>query len=149
MNRPHLTQSLRNAGFVLFDSSYSAERNLEGRTRYYSADTRRFHGSREVFNRAFAYGLILGTIESYAVDYEKTRRAFRPMFFDLDGWVIGERRALEDGFRTKAQAVKEFWRVVDTLDTEQITRDMLARLAKRSIESASSYLAILASEVTL
>lgn len=140
-------QKVRAAGFDLFDTERSgsaatrAEFNLRGRTHYYEPDTRRFHGSRCLMVRAFGQGLILGTLESTAADFEKTRRVFRPVFFNLNGETI-ERPGLDDSYKTRAAAEREFWRISNTLDCEAVTREMLRSMAKRAATNAAAYLSI-------
>lgn len=138
MDRKEFARVIRAAGFTLFDPDYSAERNLEGRTHYFSANSRRFHGSREVFRRALFDGLILGAIESYSADPDRTRRLFRPVFFDLDGNAFS-RCSLEHGLKTKRAAEIEFWRIVGTIDSVGITRDLLQRKTRRAAESIAEY----------
>ena len=110
------------------DATSCAERNLDGRTHYVSADTRRFHKSRISKAVALDNGLIFGIVESCAANYENTRRVYRPVFFDLDGHVIA-RPDLDASPRTGAAAVKLFWKMANELDAVAVTRAMLERRA--------------------
>ena len=110
------------------DATTCAERNLEGRTHYVDATTRRFHKSRISKAVSLDNGLIFGIVESCAADYENTRRVYRPVFFDLDGHVIAG-PDLDASPKSGATAVKLFWKMAGELDAMAITRAMLERRA--------------------
>jgi len=111
------------------DPKYNAQRNLDGRTHYVDSNTLRFHKSR-VLNTATPYnGLLFALVESYAMDYENTRRAFRPVIFDVFGNVI-ERPALEEGFKTRKEAIAAMWDAVNKIDPIAVTESAIAQKEK-------------------
>ena len=103
-----------------------AQQNLMGRTHYADPDTLRFHKSRVLESHVTDGGLIYAIVESCAADYENTRRIFRPVIFDLFGNVI-ERPKLDEGFKTRRQAVKAMWAYLNSLDAKQITMEAIER----------------------
>ena len=140
---PHLTDTLRAAGFELFAlrASYpkpNAQRNLADRTHYADDDTLRFHKSRIISARELQEGALFALIESYAMDYENTRRAFRYVVFGLDGTVISH-VDLDGGWRTSDQARKAMWAWLEGFDTRAHYAEMLTRKAKQALGAAASY----------
>jgi len=114
------------------DPKYNAQLNLDGRTHYVDDNTLRFHGSRIITTATPYNGLLFALVESYAVDYEKTRRAFRPVIFDVFGNVI-ERPALEEGFKTSKQAITAMWDSVNKIDPIAITEGAIAQKEKQHV----------------
>jgi len=112
------------------DPKYNAQRNLEGRTHYVDSNTLRFHKSK-ILNTATPYnGLLFALIESYAMDYENTRRAFRYVIFDVFGNVI-ERPDLENGYKTRLQAINAMHDAIDRIDPIAITERAIKRQEKQ------------------
>jgi hypothetical protein len=104
-------------------SSYpkpNAQENLIGRTHYVNDDTLRFHHSRILSSHVLFEGLLFAIITSDAMDYENKTRGFRYVIFDLFGTVI-DRPKLEEMFKTRNQASKAMWAMVNTLDAKAIT----------------------------
>jgi hypothetical protein len=104
-------------------SSYpkpNAQENLMGRTHYVDDDTLRFHHSRILSSHVLYEGLLFAIITSDAMDYENKTRGFRYVIFDLFGTVIN-RPKLEEMFKTRNQASKAMWAMVNTLDAKAIT----------------------------
>ncbi len=108
------------------DPKYNAQQNLTGRTHYVDDATLRFHASRILFSDCDKTGLLFYLVESYALDWEKTRRAFRPVIFDLFGNVI-ERPALGDGYPTQDKAREALFAALKTIKPKQVTREGLKR----------------------
>jgi hypothetical protein len=104
-------------------SSYpkpNAQENLIGRTHYVDDDTLRFHHSRILSSHVLYEGLLFAIITSDAMDYENKTRGFRYVIFDLFGTVI-DRTKLEEMFKTRNQASKAMWAMINTLDARAIT----------------------------
>jgi hypothetical protein len=104
-------------------SSYpkpNAQENLMGRTHYVDDDTLRFHHSRILSSHVLFEGLLFAIITSDAMDYENKTRGFRYVIFDLFGTVI-DRPKLEEMFKTRNQASKAMWALINTLDAKAIT----------------------------
>lgn len=108
---------------------HDAQENLMGRTHYVDPGTLRWHKSKILETHITDGGLIYALIESCAADYENTRRIFRPVIFDLFGTVI-ERPKLEEGFKTRRQAVKYMWEVLNSLNAKTITLEAIERAEK-------------------
>jgi hypothetical protein len=113
-----------------------AETLTAGLTHYFASNTRRFHKSRVVMLRELHGGLALGFVESVALNYENTSRGYRPGFIDADGEVF-DRPGLDASYKTKAAAVKEFWRLIEG----QKPVDILANMLQRKESSATRTLA--------
>lgn len=104
----------------------NAQRNLAGRTHYVDSDTLRWHKSRILSARHVDGGLLFAIVESCALDMHNTRRGCRYVVFDIFGNVIS-RVALEDCWRTSAQADKAMWAYLDTVDAKAVTREAIER----------------------
>lgn len=89
------------------DSTYDAQRNLNGRTHYADADTLRFHKGRILSAGADADGLLFLMLTSDAADPQNKRRVYRVVCFDIFGTVIF-RDSLEDAATTSDGARKHF-----------------------------------------
>lgn len=113
------------------DPKFNAQRNLEGRTHYVDDQTLRYHKARVLSTAVVDNGLLFALIESYAVDYNGTERAYRPVVFDVFGTVL-ERPSLENGCKTKKQAVKEMWRILNLIDAKKHTLKALGEQRKRA-----------------
>lgn len=88
-----------------------AERLTEGKTHYYTASTRRYHGASVSKLRVIADGMALACIERVALDYEKTRKGYRVVVHDLCGTVINNRASLDEAHKTLPAATREFERI--------------------------------------
>lgn len=110
------------------ESSYpkpNAQRNLSGRTHYVDDDTLRYHKSRILSTHVCDGGLLFALVESCAMDMNNTKRGVRYVIFDVFGNTI-ERPKLDECYRTRQQATKAMWRVLNGLDGKQITLDAIA-----------------------
>ena len=124
----------------------TAENLTAGRTHYFSNGTRRFHGSRVCKLSELSEGLVLGFIERVSLDFEHTRKGYRPGFVAVDGYVF-DRPNMEDSFSTKRAAEREFWRLANLHDSAEIFGAILARQsseALRSLQNVEAARAILA-----
>lgn len=111
------------------DALQNAQRNLMGRTHYVDPDTLRFHKSKVLAAHVIDRGLLFAIITSDALDYDNTRRGFRYAIFDVFGHVVA-RTAIEDAYRTREQASKAMWAVLNTFDAVGHTLDA-ADVAKK------------------
>ena len=111
------------------NAKWNAQRNLEGRTHYVDDDTLRFHKSRILSTHITDGGLILGLVESCAADYENTKRVFRPVIFDITGYVL-ERPKLEDGYSSSKAAKDAMWDTLNNIDAKQVTLEANERETK-------------------
>ena len=112
--------------YQLFENkSYIAkvnvQHNLEGRTPYFDENGMKFHKSKILYSTITDKGLLLAVIESYAVDMHNTKRAFRPVIFDVFGDIVNERLSLEDGLKTKDQAKKLMWEQLNNINAKKVT----------------------------
>jgi len=87
------------------NAKYNAQRNLESITHYVDDESLKFHKSRVISSHVSNQGMIFSIVESYAIDMNNTRRAFRPVIFNVCGNVIYSAE-LENGFKTSSQALK-------------------------------------------
>lgn len=154
MDKTIVQSAAREAGIDLFDfdGCYSgsldsvAERLTAGRTHYFDSSTRRFHKSRVVKLSALDHGLILGFVESVALDHQNTRRGYRPGFIRADG-VVFDRPGLDESHKTKNAALRQFWELANAIDGAAVFAAMLTDRAKdalrtlQGIESARGILA--------
>jgi hypothetical protein len=102
------------------DPKLNAQRNLMGRTHFVDPDTLRFHKSRVIACHITDGGLLFALITSDALDWHNTKRGFRYTVFDLFGTVVASVK-LEDAYKTRAQAFKAMWAMVECLDAKAIT----------------------------
>ena len=84
-----------------------AEMELNGRTHYYDASSRKYFGCRVLHVQPLADGLILATVES--VSHPSEGRLYRVVCFDMRGTVIYRTGDGTDchGFKTSKSAYKE------------------------------------------
>jgi hypothetical protein len=115
------------------DEKTNAQRNLMGRTHYVDDDGLRFHKSRIISTAIADDGLLFAIVESYAVDYQNTRRAYRPVVFDIFGTVLS-RVDLEDGYKSSKSARKAMWDVLNGIDAKAHTLKAIDAQEKRFIE---------------
>lgn len=121
----------------------NAQLNLCGRTHYVDDDTLRGFGSRILCADETASGLIFWIVESCFVDYEKTKRTFRFVAFDLFGTVL-ERADLQHGFSGKNPARKAFYAWIDQFDLGNHYSNVITQNAKRLEQQAAAYWEVLA-----
>jgi len=89
------------------NTKYNAQENLIGKTHYVDDATLRFHHARILEACPINDGLFFKLTESVALDMHNTKRGFRVVVFDLYGHMV-ERRSLEEAFKTKRAAEKDF-----------------------------------------
>lgn len=65
-----------------------AQDQLMGRTHYVDPQTLRYHHSRVISARPLFDGALFCIIESAAKDDENTARGFRPVVFDVFGFIV-------------------------------------------------------------
>jgi hypothetical protein len=102
------------------DPKRNAQRNLSGRTHYVDDDTLRFHKSRVLQDAISDGGLLFALVESYAVDYQNTRRLYRPVVFDIFGTIL-TKCDLEDGYKSSKAAGKAMWEELNAIDAKAHT----------------------------
>lgn len=88
-----LAQLLKAANLDLFNDRHSypksrAQDNLSGRTHYVDDSTLRYFASRIVSAHETCSGCLFYIVESVALDYNKTRRGFRGVVFDIWGSAV-------------------------------------------------------------
>lgn len=120
------------------NSKWDAQRNLEGRSHYVDDETLRFHKSRIVYTHVLANGLGYLLVESYAVNPDNQKRAFRGVVFDIFGTII-DRPKLEAGYRTSQKAFDASMEVVKGLDFKALTMEGIEREEKHT-KTELSYL---------
>jgi len=86
----------------------TAERLTDGKTHYYSASTRRFHGASVSKLRVIADGMALAAIERVSLDMNHTRKGYRVVIHDLTGTVINDRLGLDPAHKGLAAAQRDF-----------------------------------------
>ena len=122
------------------ESSYpkpNAQANLSGRTHYVEDSTLKYFGSRVLSSRVLCEGAFFMIVESVATDYNKTRRGFRFVVFDIFGNTI-ERANLDEAYKTRNQAEKAFSKWYGAFDVESYYTGVLAeRSARLSREAAA------------
>jgi hypothetical protein len=114
-------------------SSYpkpNAQDNLVGRTHYADDSTLAYFSARILSARSYCDGALFIIIESTALDYQKTRRGFRFVAFDIFGNTI-ERAGLDDAFKTRAQAEKARDKWYGGFDIESYYLEKMQERAKR------------------
>lgn len=109
------------------DPTRNAERNLEGRTYYANADTRRYFKARILSSGEHASGALFWLIESLPMTHREDRRGFRYRVFDLCGNVIAGNRETADQFHsTRARALKALRAALKEIDPVAVNRDAIA-----------------------
>lgn len=86
----------------------TAERLTDGKTHYYSASTRRFHGASVSKLRVIADGMALAAIERVSLDMNHTRKGYRVVIHDLTGTVINDRPMLDSAHKGLPAAQRDF-----------------------------------------
>lgn len=118
------------------DAVRNAQRNLMGRTHYVDPDSLSYHRSRILETHITDDGTLFTIIESYAADYENTRRLRRFVTFDVCGHVVS-RVSLDEGWNTTSQARKAMWAALNEMDGFQLAREAI----KRERAAADAFLA--------
>jgi hypothetical protein len=80
--------------------------------------------------------LIFALIESYAVDMHNTRRAYRPVVFDVFGTVLS-RVDLENGYKSTKAALKALTEILNGLDAKAHTLQAIDKEEKRFIQECA------------
>lgn len=109
---------------------WNAQRNLQGRTHYVDDDTLRFHKARILQTHITDNGLLFAMVESVALDPHNSKRGYRPVVFDVFGTVL-ERPSLENACRSRQQAAKEMWAILDSINATKHTLKAIAEQGKR------------------
>ena len=148
MDNKSLAQSLSTAGFSVYQDrhNYALPRaldNLPGRTHYVDDSTRRYFRSRVLSSHVLEGGLFFGIVESCSANSDHSARIFRGVIFDIDGTTV-YRPAMDDSFKTRAIATREFWRAADAIDARKYYAEFLARKATRLETDAAALRAIVA-----
>ena len=104
-----------------YNDKINVQSNLAGRTHYFNEDSMKFHKSKILYSTITDGGLLLGVIESYAVDMYNNTRAFRPVIFDVFGDIVNERLSLEEGLKTKDQAKELMREQLDSINAKKVT----------------------------
>ena len=120
------------------NSKLDAQRNLEGRTHYVDDGTLRFHKARIVYTDVLANGLGFLLVESYAVDPDNRKRAFRGVVFDVFGDTI-YRPDLESGYKTSQKALDAAMDEVKALNFKAITLAAIRRGSKAHKDELSHF----------
>ena len=110
---------------------WDAQRNLYGRTHYVDDGTLRYHKARIVYTEVLANGLGFLLVESYAVDPDNRKRAFRGVVFDLFGKTV-YRPDLESGFKTSQKALDAAMKEVKGLNLKAMTLAAIRRAGMAS-----------------
>ena len=112
------------------ESSYpkvNAQRNLDGRTHYVDENTLRFHKSRVLSTHVTDGGLLFAIVVSDAAGPEQSHgRIFRYVIFDVFGTVL-DRKNLEDGYKSRDQAIKAMWIALNAIDAKAHTLEAIER----------------------
>jgi len=118
------------------DPKRNAQQNLNGRTHYVSDDTMRFFGSRIVSASPTDDGLFFKIVESVATEYDKSRRGFRVVVFDLFGCAVF-RPSFDECTSSSAAAENYYSKHYDT-DTWKHYRAKLNFRANRLTDQAAA-----------
>lgn len=98
----------------------NAQINLLGRTHYVDDASLRFHKSRILRTVVVYDGLLLGVVESVALDMNGTKRGFRPVVFNIFGTVIS-RTSLDETYMTRRAAETAMWKILNETDAKKHT----------------------------
>jgi hypothetical protein len=118
------------------DPKHNAQKNLSGRTHYVNDDTLRFFGSRIISARPTDDGLFFKIVESVATEYDKSRRGFRVVIFDLFGCAVF-RPSFDECTSSSAAAEKYYSKHYET-DTWKHYRAELNFRANRLTDQAAA-----------
>jgi hypothetical protein len=99
-----------------YDSTCNVQKNLNGLTYYYEADTMKFFKSRIVFDAITDKGLLLATVESF--NNAQDKRRFRVVIFNVCGDVVNDR---DPQFTNSKTAIKSLWEQVDLINAKKET----------------------------
>lgn len=91
----------------------TAEKLTDGKTHYYSASTRRFHGAGVSELRVIAGGMAIAAIERVSLDMNHTRKGYRVVIHDLKGTVINARSTLDNAHKGLTAARRDFEKQCD------------------------------------
>ena len=132
-------------------SSYAldnAQLNLEGRTHFASDSSLKYFGSRINSAHETASGLLFYIIESSFLDFNKTKRGFRYVIFDIFGDCVA-RLDIEAAFKTSEQGIKAMYIELNNFDVAAHYMQAIESQAKRAEREAKEYRETLAALVKL
>jgi hypothetical protein len=118
------------------DPKRNAQQNLNGRTHYVDDDTMRFFGSRIVSASPTDDGLFFKIVESVATEYDKSRRGFRVVIFDLFGCAVF-RPSFDECTSTSAAAEKYYLKHYDTDTWKHYQAELKTRAARLAAQAAA------------
>ena len=118
------------------DPKRNAQQNLNGRTHYVDDDTMRFFGSRIVSAYPTDDGLFFKIVESVATEYDKSRRGFRVVIFDLFGCAVF-RPSFDECTSTSAAAEKYYLKHYDTDTWKHYQAELKTRAARLAAQAAA------------
>jgi hypothetical protein len=115
---------------------HNAQMNLSGRTHYVDDDTMRFFGSKIISARPTDDGLFFKIIESVALTYDKSRRGYRVVVFDLFGHPVF-RPNLEGCTGSRAAAENYYTKHHDTDTWKHYRAELKIRAARLAAQAAA------------
>lgn len=93
------------------NAKWNAQRNLSGRSHYYSDDTLKWHHSRICWSKLLANGLLHAALCTDALDMHNTRRGFRVIVHDVFGTCVS-RADLQDA-KASRKAAERAWEGIE------------------------------------
>ena len=137
-----LARLLRAVNFELFQdrSGYpkpNAQENLSGRTHYVDDSTLRYFSSRIVSAHETCSGCLFYIVEGEALDFNKTRRGFRGVVFDIWGSTV-YRPSLDDCYKSSDKARAAMYEWLNSFDVAAHYLNELERCARKLDNEARS-----------
>lgn len=130
------------------DSTYDAQRNLQGRTHYVDPATLRGFEVRILSGGVEADGLLYWIVESVNSRPDHGGYTRRGIVFDVFGTIVNERANMAETqgewFRDTAKAEKSVTAFIAGFDAVKHTADTLAANSRKEIERARLALSLLA-----
>jgi hypothetical protein len=142
-----LADLINRAGFArLYDnkSSYpknNAQLNLEGRNYFATDSTLRAFGSRINSAHPTASNLLFYVIESSYTNWEKTKRGFKFVVFDIFGEEVN-RLSIAEAVSTSEKARKAMYSFLNNFDVAEYYAQKLESIARKADREAGEARAI-------
>jgi len=115
----NVRHELRQSGARLFENRYyskgkaNAQDNLRGVSHYVDDSTLQYFKSRICDATEIMNGLFFKIVESVALDMHSTERGYRVVVFDVFGSIVVGRASLDDYYKTRKQAERNFHFLLD------------------------------------
>jgi hypothetical protein len=147
MENNDLADLINRAGFArLYDNKSSdpknnAQLNLEGRNYFATDSTLRAFGSRINSAHPTASNLLFYVIESSYTNWEKTKRGFKFVVFDIFGEEVN-RLSIAEAVSTSEKARKAMYSFLNNFDVAEYYAQKLESIARKADREAGEARAI-------